>query len=121
MSIIREKSFSFAVQIVYICKTIREEHKEWNLTQQLVRSGTAIGALIREAENAQSKADFIHKMSIAQKEANETAYWLELLYVTGYIDNKKFKSIIQEQSEIAKILASIILTAKKNQKNFSKI
>ena len=88
------------------------DRKEWVLSKQLLRSGTAIGALVREAEHAESRADFIHKMAIAQKEANETAYWLELLHETGYLNAKEFNSIIQDQIEIAKILASIILTSK---------
>ncbi|WP_330873312.1 four helix bundle protein [Dissulfurimicrobium hydrothermale] len=77
-SVIREKSFAFALRIVRLCRMLESEHRERVLGKQLLRSGTAIGALVREAEYAESKADFIHKMSIAQKEAGETAYWLEL-------------------------------------------
>lgn len=114
MSVVREKTFSFAVRVVRLCKLIGQERKEWVLSKQLLRSGTAIGALVREAEHAESKADFIHKMAIAQKEANETGYWLELLYETGYLNGREFDSIIKDQVEIGKILASIILTSKKN-------
>ena len=114
MSAIREKSFAFAVRVVRLCNLLGEEHKEWVLSRQLLRSGTAIGALVREAEHAESRADFIHKMAIAQKEANETGYWLELLHETGYLNDRAFDSIIKDQVEIGKILASIILTSKKN-------
>jgi four helix bundle protein len=77
-NIIKDKSFVFAVEIVYLCKILTEK-KEFELSKQLLRSGTSIGANIREAEHAQSKADFIHKLSISLKEANETEYWLDLL------------------------------------------
>ena len=116
MSVIREKSFAFAVRIVRLCKILNSELNEWVLSKQLLRSGTAIGALVREAEHAESRADFIHKMAIAQKETNEAAYWLELLHATDYLSDKEFNSIIQDQIEIAKILASIIWTSKKNCK-----
>lgn len=111
-NIIKEKSFSFALRIVKLCKLLQEERREWVISKQLMRSGTAIGALVREAEHAESKADFIHKMAIAQKEANETEYWLELLFQSEFINEKEFASIIQDQADISKILASIILTSK---------
>jgi four helix bundle protein len=114
VSAIREKSFAFAVRVVRLCNLLGKEHKEWVLSKQLLRSGTAIGALVREAEHAESRADFIHKMAIAQKEANESGYWLELLHETGYLNDRAFDSIIKNQVEISKILASIILTSKKN-------
>ena len=77
---IREKSFAFAVRVVNLYKYLRAEKKEFVLSKQLLRSGTAIGALVREAEQAESKPDFVHKMSIALKEANESEYWLTLLH-----------------------------------------
>ena len=80
MSVIRDKSFAFALQVIKLFQFLQHEKKEFIMSKQLMRSGTAIGALVREAEYAESKADFIHKMAIAQKEANETGYWLELLY-----------------------------------------
>ena len=110
-NIIKEKSFSFALRIVKLCKVL-QERKEFVISKQLMRSGTAVGALVREAEHAESKADFIHKMAIAQKEVNETAYWLELLFQSEFINEKEFVSIIQDQEDISKILASIILTSK---------
>ncbi len=114
VSAIREKSFAFAVRIVRLCKMLGGERKAWVLSKQLLRSGTAIGAMVREAEHAESRADFIHKMAIAQKETNETGYWLELLHETNYLNDREFKSIIKDQVEIGKILASIILTSKEN-------
>jgi len=80
VSVIRDKSFAFALQVIKLFQFLQHEKKEFIMSKQLMRSGTAIGALVREAEYAESKADFIHKMAIAQKEANETGYWLELLY-----------------------------------------
>jgi four helix bundle protein len=111
-NIIKEKSFDFALRIVKMYKYLCEEHKEFVLSKQLLRSGTAIGALIREVEHAESKADFIHKMAIAQKEANESEYWIELLFKSDYINEKSFHSIDSDLAEILKLLTSIILTAK---------
>ena len=111
-NVTREKSFAFALRVVKLWKLLGDERREWVLSKQLLRSGTAVGALVREAEHAESKADFIHKMAIAQKEANESAYWLELLHQSSYLSDKEFDSIMQDQLEISKILASIILTCK---------
>ncbi|MBT5420871.1 MAG: four helix bundle protein, partial [Candidatus Cloacimonetes bacterium] len=87
-NIIRDKSFAFALRIVKMYKYLTLEKKEYVLSKQLLRSGTAIGALIREAEHAESKADFIHKLAIAQKEANETDYWIDLLFQSEYLKEK---------------------------------
>jgi four helix bundle protein len=92
-NIVKEKSFDFALRIVNLYKYLCKEHQEFVLSKQLLRSGTAIGALIREAEHAESKADFIHKMAIAQKEANESEYWIELLFKSNYLNEKSFHSI----------------------------
>ncbi len=81
-----------------------------------MRSGTSVGAMVREAEHAESTADFIHKMAIAQKEANETDYWLALLFKSEYLDEKMFKSIKSDLDEIQKIISSIIITSKKKDK-----
>lgn len=86
------------------------------MSKQLLRSGTAVGALVREAEQAESPADFIHKMSIALKEANETEYWMELLFQSNYIDETAFNSIKSDLTEILKLLISIIKTNKQNIK-----
>ena len=111
-NVIKDKSFLFAVEIVYIYKTLIEK-KEFVLSKQLLRSGTSIGANIREAEHAQSKADFIHKLSISLKEANETEYWLDLLFETKYITVSEFQNIKPKAVEILKILISIINTSKR--------
>ncbi len=96
-NVIKEKSFDFALRIVKLYKYLQGK-KEFVLSKQLLRSGTTIGALVREAEQAESKADFIHKMAIALKEANETQYWLELLYQSGAILKKcNFPALMQKQ------------------------
>lgn len=111
-NIIKSKSFAFALRIVNLYQNLANEKKEYVLSKQLLRSGTAIGALVREAEHAESKADFIHKMSIALKEANETEYWLELLQQSGYLDENNYKSIDLEIKEILRLLISIIKLSK---------
>jgi len=108
----RTHSFAFALRIVKLRSFLCDYKKEYILSKQLLRSGTAIGALVREAEHAESKADFIHKMAIAQKEANETDYWIELLFQSDYIDEKQYQSIVSDIHEINKILSSIIITTK---------
>ncbi len=109
---IRDKSFAFALRIVKLYQYLTEQKKEYVLSKQLLRSGTAIGALVREAQHAESRADFIHKLGIALKEANESDYWLELLHQSGYIDSKGFKSIVADVQELLKILTSILKTTK---------
>lgn len=111
-NIIREKYFEFTVEVVKLCKGIMENKKEFVLSKQLMRSGTSIGANVRESSNAQSTADFIHKLSIAQKETDETLYWLELLKATGYISEEDFRKFYNECEELLKIIRSIILTTK---------
>lgn len=113
-NVIKTKSFSFALRIVKLYQFLNAEKKEFVLSKQLLRSGTAIGALVREAEQAESKPDFIHKLAIAQKEANETDYWLELLFQSGYLSEIQFQSLNIDILEINKILASIIITTKQN-------
>jgi len=85
------------------------------MSKQILRSGTSVGAMIREAEHSESKPDFIHKMAIAQKEINETLYWLELLNVTGYISEEMFTTLNKDAIEIIKLLTSSIKTAKQSQ------
>lgn len=111
-NIIKEKTFEFAKEIVYLYKNLAD-NKEFVLSKQILRSGTSIGANVREAEHAQSKADFIHKLSIALKEANETEYWLDLLYETQYMTVEVFQNIKNKIVEILKLLTSIINTSKK--------
>lgn len=111
-NIIKEKTFEFAKEIVYLYKNLAD-NKEFVLSNQILRSGTSIGANVREAEHAQSKADFIYKLSIALKEANETEYWLDLLYETQYMTVEVFQNIKNKIVEILKLLTSIINTSKK--------
>ncbi len=113
-SIIQNKSYKFAIRVVKLYNFIILEKKEFVMSKQLLRSGTAIGALIREAEHAQSKADFVNKVNIALKEANETLYWLELLNDTDYLTNEYFTSIYNDANELVKILVKIVKTSKAN-------
>ena len=110
--ILKDKSFLFAIRIVNLYKHLCEESKEYMMSKQVMRSGTSVGAMIREAEYSESKADFIHKLAIAQKEVNETLYWLELLQETKYISDKEFESIYSDATEIIKMITSSIKTVK---------
>ena len=114
-SILKTRSFDFAVQVVIFCQQLKKESKEYIVNKQILRSGTAIGALIREAEFGQSRADFICKMSIALKEANETEYWLELLKSSGYLSNEKFSELSNPLKDILHMLIATIKTAKANK------
>ena len=111
---LKEKSFHFAIPIVKIYKFLAEQKREFILSKQLLRSGTSIGANVREAQNAQSKANFIHKLSISQKECDETLYWLELLHKTENIDEPEFDDLNKDANEILKLLRSSIITSKRN-------
>ena len=114
-----DKAFDFAVRVVRLYQYLVKEHKEFVLSKQLVRCGTSIGANINEAQAGQSKADFIAKMSIASKESREAKYWLELLCITGYLDNTQphVASLLNQSEELIKILTSIVKTAQRNTKN----
>lgn len=107
------QSFGFAVRIVNLYKYLCAEKKEYVLSKQLLRSGTAVGALVREAQNAESRADFIHKLGIAQKECDETLYWLELLKETAFINKDEFESIVADATALLKMIRSAIMTTKK--------
>lgn len=109
---IQAKSLAFAIRIVKLYKYLTEKKKEFVLSKQLLRSGTLVGALVREAEHAQSKADFLNKMNVALKEANETMYWLILMKETDYLTKKQFDSMFSDAEEIIKLLASIVKTTK---------
>ena len=113
-NVIVQKSKAFAIRIIKLCKHLRSEKNEYVLSKQILRSGTSVGANVRESIYAQSKNDFISKMSIALKEAAETEYWLELLCESDYISNEEFTSIYKDCSEIRKILVSIVKTSKNN-------
>jgi four helix bundle protein len=108
-----EKSFSFALRIVKLCKYLQSDHKEYILSKQILRSGTAIGALVAEAKYAQSKADFLNKLMIALKEANETKYWINLLYYSEYITQHMYQSISPEIDSLLKLLVASTKTTKK--------
>lgn len=112
--VIKNRSFVFAARIVKLYKHLTETKSEYVLSKQLLRSGTAVGALVREAQNAESKADFIHKLGIAQKECDETVYWIELLKESGYLSESEFNSICNEASELLKMIRSAIITSKKS-------
>ncbi len=114
-SILKLKSFDFAVRIVKLSRLLVGEKKEFVLSKQILKSGTAIGALIREAEFAQSKADFINKMSIALKEANETDYWLDLLKESEFISENVFVSLKENCKELISMLVSTVKTSKRNK------
>ena len=110
--VIQEKSFCFAVRIVNLCRYLQDKQKEYVLSKQLLRCGTSIGANIAEAQQAQSKADFVNKVNIALKEAYETNYWLRLLRATKYLKEKEYESIIADCSEMERLLIAITKKAK---------
>ena len=115
-NIIDQKSKAFAVRIVRFTRYLQEEKKEFVLSKQILRSGASIGANTRERKNAQSKSDFVNKLSIALKEADETQYWLELLYESDIVDKTMYNSLNNDIKEIIAIITSSIITAKNNQK-----
>ena len=112
MGVILSRSFAFAVEVVKIHRRLISDHREYVLGKQFLRCGTAIGALVREAQNAESKADFIHKMSIAQKECSETLFWIEIFTQTGYMSQSDSEVLFREATEIYKMITSAILTTK---------
>ena len=116
-NIVKDKSLSFAIRIVNLYKYLVAEKRETVMSKQLLRRGTSIGANIREAEQAQSRADFLSKQNIALKEANETEYWLELLMQTGFITQNEYESINNDCVELNKLLISIIKSTKQPNEN----
>ena len=111
-NVVADKSKAFALRIVMLYRFLVEKEKEFVLSKQILKSGTSIGANIRESKNAQSLLDFISKLSISLKEADETAYWLELLYESGYIDQTLFDSLYAELIELIALLTAIIKNTK---------
>ena len=111
-NITQDKSYCFAIRIVKAYRYLTTEQKEFVLAKQLLRSGTAIGALVREGVHAQSRPDFLNKMNIALKEAYETEYWISLLYDTGYISVEMYQSIHKDSIELVKLLSSTVKTMK---------
>jgi four helix bundle protein len=114
-NVVKKKSFAFAVRVVKLYQYLCEQKKEFVLSKQLLRSGTSVGAMLREAEHAESKNDFVHKMAIAQKEINETIYWLELLKETAYLTTLEFETINSDAVEVIKLITSIIKSTKANK------
>lgn len=110
--VVQDKSFAFALRIVKLARFLRAEKREFVLSRQVLRSGTAIGALVREAEHAESRADFAHKMNIALKEANETAYWLDLLHGSDTLTGASFASLRADSEELIKLLVAIVQSSK---------
>ncbi|HBK82058.1 MAG TPA: four helix bundle protein [Flavobacterium sp.] len=111
-NVVKIKSFAFAVRVVKLYQFLCEQKKEFVLSKQLLRSGTSVGAMVREAEHAETKNDFKHKMGIAQKEINEAIYWLELLKETDYLTQEQFESISVDAVEIIKLITAILKSAK---------
>ncbi len=114
-SIVYEKAFAFAVEIIQLYKYLNGEKREFVLSKQILRSGTSIGANIKEALQGQTKRDFISKINISLKEASETEYWLDLLKAGNYIDKKTHEQLLTKCQELIKIMTAIIKTAKKSQ------
>jgi four helix bundle protein len=112
-NVVKNKSYQLALDGIFLYK-ILQERKEYVLSKQFLRSITSVGANTREAMNAQSKADFIHKLSISQKECDEALYWIELLKDSLYISEEEFKPIFNKTNEVLKIIRSIIITSKKS-------
>lgn len=111
-NVIENKSFQFAIRIVRLYKFLCEEKKEYILSKQLLRAGTSIGANVTESQQAQSKPNFVSKISIALKEASETKYWIKLLGATEYLSENQTNSILDDCVEIEKILVTILKSAK---------
>src|SRR5690625_3283320 len=116
-NIVKDKSFDLTIRIVRLNQYLVSEKKEFVLSKQLLQSRTSVGAMVREAEQAESKKDFVHKMVIAQKEMNETIYWLELLQETDYLTQEQFESINKNSIEIIRLVTSIIKTTKSKINN----
>jgi TIGR02436 family protein len=112
--ILKTKTKAFVVRVVKLYQYLSQTKNEHVMSKQLLRSGTAIGALQREEEYAESKLDFVHKYAIAQKECNESLYWLELLYETSYLNTEEYSSMFTDAEEIMKLLTASICTAKTN-------
>ena len=110
-NVVRDKSMAFAVRIVRLYKYLSEQHEQV-MSKQVLRSGTSIGANVREALYGQSKRDFTAKMSIALKEAAETEYWLELLNKTGYLEKEAYQSVLSDSQELCKLLTAIVRNSK---------
>lgn len=115
---IKDRSFEFALAIVHFTNDVKTRNSDFVLSKQLLRSGTSIGAMIREAQNAESDRDFIHKLAVAQKECDETIYWLELISKSSlYNDEDVAQELIDEAEQLLKIIRTIILNKKRNTRS----
>ena len=114
-NILYNKSYAFSIRIVKLTQYLTNDKKEYILSKQILRSGTAICALVSESKFAQSRADFLNKLMVALKEANETQYWINLLYDTEYISEPMHDSLLKDSKELVKLLVSITKTIKKNK------
>lgn len=117
-SIVESKSFDFAIRIVNLYKFLTADKKEFVLSKQILKSGTSIGANISEAQQGQSRKDFLMKMNIALKECSETKYWLKLLDATNYIDDDQTNSIMKDCIELERMLTSIVKTTSATMENY---
>jgi len=111
-SILKIKSFDFAIRIIKLNQYLRQKHSEYQLSQQILRAGTSVGAMVREAEHAESRKDFLHKLSIGLKEINECGYWLDLLFATNYLNKRMYESVKNDSVELLKMLIASIKTTK---------
>ena len=111
-SVLKTKSFDFAIRIIKLNRYIRTKYSEFQLSQQIRRSGTSVGAMIREAEHAESRKDFLHKLNIGLKEINECGYWLDLLFATDFLNKSMYESIKKDSVELLKMLVASIKTTK---------
>ncbi len=115
-SVLRDKSYQFALRAIKLYQYLSSEKKEFVLSKQVLRSGTSIGANVEEANQGQSKADFVHKLSVAQKESFETHYWIRLLRDSNFLTEKLANSLLEDCEEIQKLITTSIKTAKENLK-----
>jgi four helix bundle protein len=115
-NVLKTKSFDFAVRIINLYKYLKKEHNEFIISKQLIRSGTSVGALVREAEHAESLKDFIHKLSVGLKEINESKYWLDLLFAADFLSKKMYESLNKDCEELLKLLTASVITSKKRIK-----
>lgn len=115
-NILKDKSFHFAIRIVKLYKFLKKEYNEFIISHHLIRCGTSIGAIIREAEHAESAKDFVHKLSITLKETNESKYWLDLLFASEFINKKMFDSLNKDCEELLKLLTPSVKTSKRRIK-----
>jgi four helix bundle protein len=115
-NVLKEKSFNFAIRVINLYKFLKKEHKELIISKQIMRSGTSVGAIIRESEHAESLKDFVHKLSIGLKEINETEYWLDLLFHTDFINEKMYNSLKVDCIEVLKLLTASVKTSKQRIK-----